>query len=81
MSTESTVPYSSVPKAKKFDQQNYVQFVSVIATKIDAHLILPELSNNASIYAFEDETAFNSNIANSNYHRSTQQEQQKSPRI
>ena len=62
-----TSPPVSLPKVKKFDVQDYVSF-SAQLPKLDAHLVLPELSNNASILSFEDEATYRANLTNGTYY-------------
>ena len=69
MSTDSSSlssPPLALPKPKKFDVQEYVPYLAQL-TKVDAHLVLPELKNNASITSFEDEATFQANLANQVY--------------
>ena len=69
MSTNDSLssPPVSLPKLKaKLDIQDYVSFVGQLP-KLDAHLVLPELSNNASIHSFEDEATYRANLASGAY--------------
>ena len=64
--SDASSPPLALPKLKKFDVQEYVSFLAQLA-KVDAHLVLPELHNNAAIYSFEDEATYQAHLANSTY--------------
>ena len=64
--SSSSSPPVSLPKPKKFEIHEYVSFVAQLA-KVDAHLVQPEFQNNASIFAFEDEATYSTNLANQTY--------------
>ena len=59
-------PPPALPKVKKFDVQEYVLFVAQLS-KVDAHLVSPELTNNASVFAVEDEATYLAHQANQTY--------------